>query len=114
MLNSRPARRSGLSKKEKIMSHRVYFIECIEYIKIGLISDSLESKLSVLQVGNPFKLKILGSISCDCDQKHPPTLRTQRTCKTESDIHAEFLDLQVKSIKKSVSGFQTQVNCGNI
>lgn len=87
------------------MSHHVYFIECKEYIKIGFASGSLESRLSVLQVGSPFKLKILGSISCDCDRKHPPTLGKQRTCKVESELHAKFLHLQVKNIKNECEWF---------
>ena len=90
-----------MSKKD----HRVYFMECKGFIKIGLTRDTLKSRLSVLQVGNPFLIKPLGSITCDCNCKSKPTLGNQRTCAKEAELHAMFLHLQVKNIKPECEWF---------
>lgn len=88
------------------MRHKVYFIESGNYIKIGYTTKSLKSSLSILQVGNPIRMNILGSISCDCHLKYPPTLGNQPTCKKKSELHAQFLHLQVKNVKKECEWFE--------
>ena len=86
--------------------HRVYFMECEGFIKIGLTKDTLKSRLSVMQAGNPFLIKPLGFIMCNCDCKSQPTLGNRRTCAKEAELHAMFLHLQVKNIKPECEWFR--------
>ncbi len=88
------------------MSHKVYFIECKQYIKIGFTTNTLKSRLSVIQAHNPFKLRILGFISCDCNRKAPPTLGNRLTCKKEAELHAKFLSNQIQHLHPESEWFE--------
>lgn len=86
-------------------THQVYFMECQGFIKIGYTSSTLESRVSNLQVGNPFLIKPIGSIECNCDCKSEPILGNKPTCVKEAELHALFLHLQVKNIKPECEWF---------
>lgn len=58
------SKRAAAKPKTKIRnaSSVVYFVECGEYLKIGLTND-LQGRMRGLQVGNPTKIKLVGWLS---------------------------------------------------
>lgn len=78
-----------------IKHHRVYFVECKGFIKIGSTTLPTRERLSSLQTGNPFVIKGLGTIECDCPRK---TKSPRGKCDTESNIQGLFQSQKVKRL----------------
>lgn len=51
-------------KQNRAKSGFVYVVQCQEYVKIGL-ADNVKLRVSGLQTGSPYKLKLLASWPCD-------------------------------------------------
>lgn len=78
-----------------IKHHRVYFVECKGFIKIGSTTSPVRVRLSTLQTGNPFVIKGLATIECDCPRK---TNSPKAKCTTESNIQWLFQREKVKGL----------------
>ena len=72
--------------------HFVYFIQCKDFIKIGH-SVNPELRRRELQTGNPFRLRVLAKIPCEC-QIH--TTSRGKQCAEASRLHAQFRDSKVE------------------
>jgi len=73
--------------------HRVYFVECQDYIKIGSTLQTVRQRLGYMQSGNPFLIEGLGKIECDCPRK---TNRKGAKCEKEAEIQSMFEHLKVE------------------
>ena len=81
--------------KMKRLNHRVYFVRCKDFIKIGCTKDPFQSRISVMQVGNPFKLEGLGVIECDCPGKTKKP-KSKNSCSKERDIQSRFKQIKAR------------------
>ena len=82
--------------------HRVYFVECKGLIKIGSTISTVKQRIAYMQSGNPFIIKGLGTIECDCSRKRN---RPGAKCSREDEIQSMFKSQKVKWRVQDVSGF---------
>ena len=84
-----------INYKMKRLNHRVYFVRCKDFIKIGCTKYPFQSRISAMQVGNPFKLEGLGVIECDCPGKTKKP-KSKNSCSKERDIQSRFKQIKAR------------------
>ena len=84
-----------INHKMKRLNHRVYFLRCQDFIKIGCTKDPFQTRISAMQVGNPFKLEGLGVIECDCPGKTKKP-KSKNSCSKERDIQSRFKQIKAR------------------
>ena len=85
-----------------IENHRVYCVKCENLIKIGSTNKYFHERLSSLKTGNPFPMKGLGVIECDCRRK---TNRSRAKCDEEYRIQLMFKKSKVEWLSSRTEWF---------
>ena len=73
-------------------NHSVYFAECEGFVKIGS-ANNVPKRLSYMQSSNPFEIKIIGTIGCDCPRK---TNSQNASCSREDQIQSMFQSVKIR------------------
>ena len=77
-----------------IKHHRVYFLECEGFIKIGSTTRPVRDRITDMQTGNPFPIEGIGVIECDCPRK---ANRPSAKCQEEERIQLMFKSLNINN-----------------
>ena len=85
-----------------IKHHRVYFVKCKDFIKIGSTTMPVRNRLSILQTGCPFIIEGLGTIECDCPRK---MANPRGDCSREIEIQSIFQSLRVEWLHEKCEWF---------
>ena len=68
--------------EQEAVAGQVYFIQCQQYIKIGLTAGRVDDRLKQMQIGNPYTLTIINTL-------HAPDVHND-----EERLHSHFIRYQ--------------------